>query len=248
MLDEATIYSYVRAGVLSASPLDLARMVRMRPRRKKKEVKVEAGCMAGRTYRDFLEYVETFAPAVTQMDSVIGKQGDGEKALLTVHFTASELMLVFRREANTARSVTKIFDDLYSSLGHEAFTELFPAILTDRGSEFSNPSAIEFTKEGVRRTRVFYCDPGAAWQKGSIENNHSLLRRVIPKGVSFNAFSQDDFALVADHVNSYPRKKLNGKSAIETFSFLHDPLLLEMLGVRPVPQDEVTLTPELLKK
>ena len=248
MLDEATLYAYVKAGALSATPLDLPRLVKMRPRRKKKALKVEAGCFKGRDYRDFLDYVEANDPAVVQMDSVLGKKGDGEKVLMTIHFTTSELMLAFLRDANTARSVVEIIDSLYAALGHESFTELFPAILTDRGSEFSWPSAIEFTKDGKRRTRVFYCDSGAAWQKGAIENNHSLLRRVIPKGMSFNPFGQNDITLLTDHANSYVRKKLNDKSPFRAFSFLHDPLLLDKLGVRLIPHDEVTLTPTLLKK
>jgi IS30 family transposase len=248
MLDEATLYAYVKEGLLSAKPLDFPRMVKFRPRRKKKSVKVEAGCRKGRSYRDFLKYAEEFAPPVVQMDSVAGKHGDGEKVLLTLHITECELMLIFPRAANTAKSVVQIFNDLYMLLGHEEFVRLFPVILTDNGSEFSQPSAIEFTKDGVRRTRVFYCDPGAAWQKGSIENNHSLIRRIIPKSTSFNNFSDDDFVQTMNHINSYPRKKLNGKSAFQAFSFLHNPLLLEVMGLSTIHHDEVTLLPELLKK
>jgi IS30 family transposase len=248
MLDRATLYTYVKAGLLTAEPLDLLRMVKMKPRQKKKEVKVEAGCRTGRTYRDFLEHVEVFDPAVVQIDSVIGKQGDKENVLLTIHFTASELLLIYRRDSNTARTVIEIFDNLYEDLGHDTFTELFPVILTDNGSEFSQPSAIEFTKDGVQRTKIFYCDPGAAWQKGSLENNHSLIRRIIPKGTSFNDFSQSDFELIASHINSYPRKKLKGNSAFLTFSFLHRPLSPETLGVSIISHDDVMLTPMLLKK
>ena len=248
MLDEATLYAYVKAGLLTALPIDLTRMVKMKPRRKKKEVKVEAKCRNGRTYRDFLEYVETFEPAIVQMDSVIGKHGDSEKVLLTLHFTTSELLLIFLRDSNTAKSVAEIFDALYDNLGHKVFTELFPVILTDGGSEFSQPSAIEFAKDGTQRTRIFYCDPGAAWQKGSIENNHSLIRRILPKGTSFNDFSKDDFSLVSNHINSYPRKKLKGNSAFLTFSFLHRPLSPETLGISIISHDDITLTPELLKR
>jgi hypothetical protein len=51
-------------------------------------------------------------------------------------------MLAFIRDNNTAKSVTEIFDWLYEQLGHEVFTSLFQVILTDRGSEFTNPLAI----------------------------------------------------------------------------------------------------------
>ena len=83
-------------------------------------------------------------------------------------------MLAFLRDANTSQSVIDIFDGLYSLIGADAFTELFPLILTDNGSEFSNPKRIEFgpSGKGHLRTRVFYCDAGSPFQKGAIEVNH----------------------------------------------------------------------------
>ena len=78
-------------------------------------------------------------------------------------------MLAFIRDHNTARSVTEVFNRLYELLGHETFTMLFPVILTDRGSEFTNPLSIEFNAKGERRTHVFYCDPQRSDQKGGIE-------------------------------------------------------------------------------
>ena len=74
-------------------------------------------------------------------------------------------MLAFLRDVNTARSVTDIFNQLYVLLGHEKFTELFPVIITDRGSEFTDPLGIEFNGNNERRTRVFYCDPQRSDQK-----------------------------------------------------------------------------------
>ena len=53
-------------------------------------------------------------------------------------------MLAFLRDANTSKSVTDIFESLHQTLGHELFKKLFPVILTDNGSEFSNPKAIEY--------------------------------------------------------------------------------------------------------
>ena len=78
---------------------------------------------------------------VVEMDSVEGKKGG--KVLLTIFFRDSNFMLAFLREANTARSVTDIINGLYEALGPDTFSKLFPVILTDRGTEFSNPTAIE---------------------------------------------------------------------------------------------------------
>ena len=52
-------------------------------------------------------------------------------------------MLAFLRDANTARSVTDIFNNLQKKLDIELFQRLFPVILTDRGSEFTDPFSIE---------------------------------------------------------------------------------------------------------
>lgn len=249
MLDEKTIYKYINAGLFSAKNIDLLRQVKMRPRRKKASLKVERACKQSRTYRDFLSFMDQYPDtAVVQMDTVIGKKGDGEKVLLTIHFTQSQFMLAFLRNANTARSVTEIFDGLWASLGRDNFRLLFPLCLTDNGSEFTHPSAIELDRNGQHRTKVFYCDPGSPYQKGAIENNHTLLRRVIPKGVSLNGLTQDDINFLMNHVNSYPRKKLNDRSPLQSFSFFHNQLILEKLGARHIPVSEINLTPGLLRK
>ncbi|GHV48608.1 hypothetical protein FACS1894204_12960 [Synergistales bacterium] len=55
-------------------------------------------------------------------------------------------------------------------MGKEYFMELFPVILTDNGSEFTNPAAIEFDEENNKRTNLFYCHPSSPFEKGAIEN------------------------------------------------------------------------------
>jgi IS30 family transposase len=249
MLDEKTIYSYINTGFFSAGVMDLLNSVKMRPRKKKADLKVERGCKDGRRYRDFLAYMdENPDTAIVQMDSVIGTVGAGEPVLLTIHFVEAELMLAFKREANTARSVTEVIDRLYNILGEKDFCELFPVILCDNGSEFSNPSAIEMSRDGVQRTKLFYTDPGAPYQKGACENNHSLIRRIIKKGISLQPYSQADINLLMNHINSYVRKKLKNHSPVDVFSFFHNPLVLEKLGIYQVPPDNVVLNPSLLKK
>ncbi len=62
----------------------------------------------------------------------------------------------------------------------EAFARLFPVILTDNGSEFSNPAAIESDDDG-RLTSVFYCKAYASYQKPHVERNHEFIRTLIPE-------------------------------------------------------------------
>ena len=180
------------------------------------------------------------------MDSVEGRKGG--KVFLTIYFRNCSLMLAFIRDHNTAKSITDVFNELYEKLGHDVFVALFPVILTDRGSEFTDPLSIEFTADGKRRTRIFYCDPQRSDQKGGIEVTHEMIRRVLKKGTSFDDLVQDDVSLMMSHINSYKRKKLGNRSAHQLFSFLHGEEILEKLDITLIPADEINLTPLLLKK
>lgn len=247
MLDERTIYNYVDAGLLSAGNIDLPRKVRCKVRRKKPSVRVDKQCHLGRTYEDFLEYTAANPDTpVVEIDSVEGRKGG--KVLPTVFFRNSNLMLAFLRGRNSARSVTEVFEWLYETLGHEQYCRLFPIILTDRGSEFTDPVSIECTKFGEIRSRVFYCDPQRSDQKGGCEVTHEFIRRVLPKGTSFDHLQQSDILRMMSHINSYTRKKLNNQSAHRLFSFLYGETILPSLGIQKIPANDINLTPRLLKK
>ena len=162
---EKSVCRYIDNGLFQARNHDLPRKMRLRPRKRKSiEFKVDKGCRIGRTYQDYLAFMAGLPDSsAVQMDAVIGTRGG--KVLLTLLFPQTELLLAFIRDRNTSQSVIDMFEQLYSSLGREVFCKLFPIILTDNGSEFSNPRASEFDRDGRRRTRIFYCDPNAAFQK-----------------------------------------------------------------------------------
>jgi len=94
---------------------------------------------------------------------------------------------------------------------------------------------------------VFYCDPSSPYQKGAIESNHELIRRIVPKGKSFNPYGQEKITLMTNHINSYTRKKLNDKSPFEVFSFFHGSDVSEKLGLEYVQPNDIILKPKLLK-
>lgn len=206
MCSEKTLYNYVDAQLFDIRNIDLPRKVKYRPRYKQPEFKVDRGCRIGRSYTDFQKFLENNPETtIVQMDSVIGRVGG--KCLLTIHFVETSLMLAFLRDSNTSASVIQMINRLDQALGSRTFDRLFPVILTDNGSEFSNPKAIEL-RESIpcRRTNVFYCDPSAPYQKGACEVNHGLIRRILPKGSSFDDLTQEDVFLMMDHINSYKRK------------------------------------------
>jgi IS30 family transposase len=247
-VSEKSIYRYVAGGLLRAKNIDMPRVCRLKPRKRKPvEHKIDSACRIGRTYADYLEFInQSGGIQAVEMDSVIGRIGG--KVLLTFMFKSCDLMLAFIRDRNTAQSVIDVFNLMHKTLGIKRFRSLFPVILTDNGSEFSNPKALELGPKGSRRTRVFYCDPCASYQKPHVEVNHEFIRKILPKGRSFDAFNQSDINLMMSHINSYSREKLNDKTPIEVFEFLYGSNALSKLGVKKIPANEIILKPSLLKK
>lgn len=247
MVSESTIYRLIDSQVLSARNIDLARKVKFKRRKQKVHVKVDKTCRIGRKYEDYIKYLkENPDTPITELDSVEGVKGS--KVLLTIHFVKSEMMLAFLRDHNDSQSVIDIFNHLYTLLGHEFFTVLFQICLPDNGSEFSNPKAIEFNESGERRTRIFYCDPSAPYQKGSAERNHEFIRMFIPKGVDFSSYTQADISLMMDHINSYSRKSLGDKCPYEVFSFIYGKEVMDMLKCHQIPPQEVTLNKSIFSR
>ena len=247
MCSEKTVYNLLNAGALDADRMDCPRIVRLRPRRKEPEKKIDRHCYENRTFEDFNRLIlDNPGIPTVQMDSVVGRKGG--KVLLTMFFPNCCLLLGFLRDSNTARSVLNIINVLDDGLGREKFSSMFTTILTDRGSEFSDPKAIEFDENGERRCLVFYCDPSSPYQKGEIEVAHELIRRVIPKGTSLDDFQQEDIDLMLSHINSYKREKLNNRSAYQMFSLLYGDELLRLLNIREIEPNDIVLSPKLLRK
>ena len=245
-----TFYSYVNSNLFSFRNIDLARKVSYKPRKddEKRRTRTESIIRIGRTYKDFLDYL-TLHPyaSIVEMDTVEGIKGG--KVFLTLLFRNYNFMLIFLMESKTMECVEKVFINIRKTIGNDEFKRLFEVILTDNGSEFFNPISIETNYEtGEILTNVFYCDPSASYQKGSIEKNHEYIRYVIPKGNSFNHLTQEDCNLLASHINSTSRIILNNKTPYETIASLMSEDLITKFNIKFIQPDEVNLSSNLLKR
>ncbi len=249
-VSERSIYNYIEAGELSVSNLDLRRKVKYRRRRKKPtEIKCNKfNYRQGRTYEDFQRYMEEHPDIpVVEMDTIRGKVTK-EQVVLTIMFNNTSVMLMILIKDESIEPVLDVFDDLTKKLGIRRFRKLFPVILTDNGRCFKDAMSLEYTKNGSPRTKLFYCDPQASWQKPHIERNHEFIRYVIPKGRTFKGYTQEDMTLIADHINSTIRPGLGYKSPYDLVETEEMKKLLEILRMSPVAADEVCLNPKLLSK
>ena len=246
MVSKKTLYTYIDNGALSVNNIDLPRKVRYRARKKNQMgYKVDKACLEGRRYGDYLKFIkENKDISIVQMDTVEGKKGG--KVLLTIHFVDTSFMLMLLRDANDSKSVTQWFRWIYDAVGAEDYKTLLPVLLTDNGSEFSNPIKIENVDDMQKLTNIFYCYPYSAYLKPEVENNHALIRRIITKGSSMDHLSQEDIRLVMSHINSYTRKKLNDQSPYDAFSSRYGFKLIDALGIEKINPNDIILNPSLL--
>ena len=247
----ATIYRWIEEGYAGTGNIELRRKVSYKPR-KKKAAPRSTSHGAERSYAAFLGLSEEERASACEMDTVIGRVHDS-KCLLTLYLRPCKFQLMLLLGGKTAEEAAGALDALEEAVGMDGFGRLFDPILTDNGAEFSDHVLIERSAgdSAARRARVFYCDVRQSQQKGSCERNHVELRKVLPKGTSFDALTRADCALLMSHVNSEPRPSLAGLSPIRMFRLAYGGLaerLLDALGIEEIGPGELNLTPSLLAR
>ncbi len=243
-----SLYNYIDQGIFTARNIDLPKKVKYKARKKKrKEPTTDYAYREGRTYKDFLLFIQEHPETnVVEADTVHGSNKTGN-VMLTMLFRNCNLMLIILMPDCTKECVKKVFDSFESALGFETFTHTFPIILTDNGPEFKGPVDVEKSLSGGERTKVFFCDPLASWQKAKLEKNHGYIRKVIPKGMPLTGLIQEDMTLLANHINCTARASLNGRNPLELAQLLLDFKLIHAAGLNPIPADEIMLKQSLLK-
>lgn len=241
----SSLYNYVEKGYLSVRNIDLARKVSFRPRKKRQTPK-DTKARKGRVLEDLNLYLAEHPEAqVVEMDTVEGIKGG--KVLLTLFLRNCKLMLAFLLDEKTTEAVKEVFDNLEKIFTYDVFCKVFEVILTDNGTEFSDPLSLEFNDEGIGRSRIFYCNPSAAYQKGGIEKNHEFIRYFIPKGTSMDNLTQKQIDEMMNNINNYNRESLNWNSPYSLAKILLGEEVLKKLNFSYIPFEEVKLT-KLLQK
>ena len=108
--------------------------------------------------------------------------------------------------AENVRAITKSLREFPS--------ELCRTITYDNGSENVSHNLVN----SILKTRSYFCDTYAAWQKGSVENGIGLVRDYLPKGTDLTEINDIELKRIQDELNDRPRKCLGWKTPREVLS------------------------------
>jgi transposase, IS30 family len=89
----------------------------------------------------------------------------------------------------------------------------FKTITADNGTEFHSYPVIE----RATGARFYFATPHYSWERGTCENTNGLIRQYLPKRQSMETLTQSQCDLVAEHLNSRPRKRHAYKTPKECF-------------------------------
>ena len=248
---KSTFYKYIDMNIFDFRNIDLPRKVTYKKRKENDEHRYKKALIIldGRKYEDFEKYILKHPNAsIVEMDTVIGEQGG--KAFLTLHILKTNFMFIFLIESKTEKEIEKCFKYIKKILGKELYKYLFEIVLTDNGVEFYNPLSVEVDEEtGEVLSQLFYCHPGASFEKGSIEKNHEFIREILPQGTTFNNLNQEDCDLLMSHINSIPRDLFGGATPYDlTANKLIPKEILNKFGIKKISPDDVCRKSRLLKK
>ncbi len=257
-ISEKTLYNYIENGIFREFGL-LDIDLRIKTKRKitkkasnKYKKREDKKYLNGRTYDDFINYTaENKNLSVVEMDTVYNNGSTGP-FMQTFKFLDYSFMFIVYQEEKTAKSMVEGVDLLEKILGEDLFSEEVAIIKTDRGSEFCDAEGFEKEENESRRTRIFYCDPMASGQKGSLENNHKEIRYICPKEDDLKDLglnSQEKANLIVSHINSQSKEHLKGKSPLEVMEFMNPALYQKFkdFGIERINKDNIVLKPYLLK-
>ncbi|HEX6524398.1 MAG TPA: IS30 family transposase [Streptosporangiaceae bacterium] len=198
----------LRAEVAAA--LRCGRARRRRPRRGNHTGRTRIAGLVSISERP-AEAADRAVPGHWEGDLIIGK--GQHSAVATLAERASRFCLIIALpDGRTADKVADALADRILTL-----PEALRRTLTwDRGFEMTSHARFSVAT-GVP---VYFADPHSPWQRGTNENTNGLIRYYLPEGTDLSVHSQADLDVIADKLNTRPRRTLDYRTPAEALDAL----------------------------
>lgn len=149
-------------------------------------------------------------PGHYECDLIFNSGSQSKNICTLVERVSRKAILIHNSNKLTKTVVSAVIEYIKT---HNLFVK---SITFDNGSEFA-----DHHKLNDLNIETFFCDPGAPWQKGSIENLNGMLRRYLPFSLAAESISDSYVEKVNDQINSIPRAILGYKTPNEAFDKLY---------------------------
>lgn len=143
-----------------------------------------------------------------EADTAVSRQS--KKALAISLERSSRMIHISKLSAKTSHNLARALTNRLNRYPQR----LRKTITYDNGSENVKHQRIN----KALGTKSYFCNPYHSWEKGSVENSISLIRRFLPKKTDFAIISYYQIRKIENLLNNRPRKCLNFQTPLEKFN------------------------------
>lgn len=144
-----------------------------------------------------------------EADTVVSCRGS-KSALLVIADRAARMIKIKKLAQKTAEQASNA---IVYALNQNNIIKIAKTITYDNGCEFCWHEKVN----DELNVQSYFCKPYHAWEKGTIENLNTLIRRFFPKGTDFDKISDEQIQYVEDWINNRPMKVLGYKTPNQKF-------------------------------
>ena len=210
-ISHETIYRHVWRDLKAGGPLHAHLRCARKPCRKRYGRHDSRGRLAGKRMIGERPLVVERRSRIgdSEIDTVLGESlGQSSDCILTLVERKTGYVLIGKMKARTAAEANRALLELPARHPGRVKT-----ITADNGTEFHWYERIE----AVSAVKFYFATPHHSWERGTNENTNGLIRQYLPKGQTMKGVTQSECDMIAEQLNTRPRKRHGYKTPNECF-------------------------------
>lgn len=130
--------------------------------------------------------------------------------------TLAERMTRFTFFAHVATKESDAVASVIVGLMAHLPPDFLKTLAFDNGKEFAGFAELE----SALVLKVYFAKPCHSWERGTSENRNGVVRKILPKGRSFDGISEEEMRRIDHMLNDRPLKCLKWRTPREAFTLL----------------------------